>query len=199
MGGGATKHADEDWDDVPIEKVPVQADGTVQSRINTTEVQNSLTLSNDFGRLKTDNERSNTSKEVLEAQAAAHWHRVIMHAREQRDRAIEAGEEVPCPLCGQMTEDPDFCGFCGDIQEAMRELKAAEEEQEAKLKKKGNSFSLLGGGSRSTSPGGSNDSPQGSPSGLRVLWNKEKQSYDRVELQPSPTQRRSVVINQDNV
>ena len=57
--------------------------------MNRTEVKDSLTISNDFGRLKTDNERSSQSQEVLEAQAAAHWHRVIMHAREAREALAE--------------------------------------------------------------------------------------------------------------
>ena len=83
MGGGVSSHHDDDWDDVPIEKVPVQADGRVQSRLDRGEVKNSLTISNDFGRIDMDNKRNSTSKEILEAQAAAHWHRVIIHAREQ--------------------------------------------------------------------------------------------------------------------
>ena len=61
-------------------------------------MKNSLTITNDFGRIDMDNRRSSTSREVLEAQAAAHWHRVITHAREQRLLALEAGDEVPCPL-----------------------------------------------------------------------------------------------------
>ena len=49
MGGGASTQVDDEWDDVPIEKVPVQADGRVQSRLDRGEVKNSLTISNDFG------------------------------------------------------------------------------------------------------------------------------------------------------
>ena len=71
MGGGASTQQEEDWDDVPIEKVPVQADGRVQSRLDRGEVKNSLTITNDFGRIDMDNRRSSTSREVLEAQAAA--------------------------------------------------------------------------------------------------------------------------------
>ena len=93
MGSGVSRPDDEDWDDVPIEKVPIQTDGSIQSRLNATKVKDSLTISNDFGRLKTDNERSNKSKEVLEAQAAAHWHRVIMHARNTREAALAVGDE----------------------------------------------------------------------------------------------------------
>ena len=203
MGGGASRHDEEDWDDVPIEKVPVQTDGSIRSRMNRTEVKDSLTISNDFGRLKTDNERSSQSQEVLEAQAAAHWHRVIMHAREAREAALAAGDEVPCPLCGQMTDDPQFCGFCGDIEEAVQQAQVAEEEMNEKAAsiEKKSSFvgSLFGGsgGSKGSSPTNSNPT-EGSPSNLRVLWNKETQNYERVEVQPSPT-RRSVIINQDNV
>lgn len=205
MGSGVSRPDEEDWDDVPIEKVPVQADGSVQSRMNATKVKDSLTISNDFGRLKTD-KRSSQSQEVLEAQAAAHWHRVIAHAREAREAALAAGDEVPCPLCGQMTDDPKFCGFCGDIEEAVQDAQAAEEEMNEKLnseaKRSSFSLSLFGGdrgrGSESSSPTNSTGSPQGSPSSLRVLWNKDTQSYERVELQPSPT-RRSMVIDQDNV
>lgn len=210
MGGGASSHHDDDWDDVPIEKVPVQADGRVQSRLDRGEVKNSLTISNDFGRIDMDNKRNSTSKEVLEAQAAAHWHRVISHARDQRNAALEAGDEVPCPLCGQMTDDPQFCGFCGDIEEATQELIAAQEneaKQDADKEKKRSFGSFFGGSnsspSSSTSP--KSPSPQGSPSGLRVLWNRDSQAYDRVEVQAKSSPgsgggpRRSLVTNTNDV
>lgn len=203
-----SSHHDDDWDDVPIEKVPVQADGRVQSRLDRGEVKNSLTISNDFGRIDMDNKRNSTSKEVLEAQAAAHWHRVITHAREQRNSALEAGDEVPCPLCGQMTDDPQFCGFCGDIEEATQELIAAQEDElnQATHQEKKRSFGSFFGGSN-TSPSSSTSpkspSPQGSPSALRVLWNKESKAYDRIEVQGSPSPgsggRRSLVTNTDDV
>jgi E3 ubiquitin-protein ligase HUWE1 len=171
-----------------------------------------MTISNDFGRIETDNKRTSTSKEVLEAQAAAHWHRVISHARDQRLAAQAAGEEVPCPLCGQMTDDPKFCGFCGDIEEATQAHLAMHEAKMGEQDNKKSSFSLFGGGSRGSSPDGSpsgdgGGSP-GSPSALRVLWNRDSQAYDRVEVQgggspskgsPGSPHRRSVQINSDNV
>ena len=114
-----------------------------------------MTISNDFGRSETDNKRTSTSREVLEAQAAAHWHRVISHARDQRLAAQAAGEEVPCPLCGQMTDDPKFCGFCGDIEEATQAHLAMHEAKMGEQDNKKSSFSMFGGGSRGSSPDGS--------------------------------------------
>ena len=104
-----------------------------------------------------------------------------------------------------MTDDPKFCGFCGDIEEAVQEAQAAEIEMNEKdnieTKRSSFSLSLFGGrrkGSESSSPMNSTGSPQGSPTSLRVLWNKETQKYERVEVQPNET-RRSMVINQDDV
>ena len=132
MGAGASAQAQEEWDDVPINKADLQTDGKVDQRISQQALADQMSFSNDFGRLSVQSKLAEdpyavSEAEALRAQAAAHWHRIISHTRDQRAAAADAGEEVPCPLCGQMTEDPKFCGFCGDVEEATQELLRAQD------------------------------------------------------------------------
>jgi hypothetical protein len=209
MGGGASKREREYWDDdVPIVKADLHTDGKVASRLNAQDLRDQMSYSNDFGRIQD----KYMDPAALRAQAAAHWHRVISHARDQRHKAMQNGEPTPCPLCGQMTDDPLFCGFCGDIdaatQQKIQEQKQQEQqEQSQSLTRKFSSFLLGRGGSNQSSPkaGGGKDGMGGmhistnisSPSNAshdgsnpnspdsdvkRVLWNNDTQSYDRIEL-----------------
>ena len=79
--------------------------------------------------------------------------------------ALEAGDEVPCPLCGQMTDDPKFCGFCGDIEEATKEYLLAQEAKQDMENEKGKKGSFRLG---SVSFGGSTSSPKSKLQTLRV-------------------------------
>lgn len=182
MGGGASKR-DGYWDDdVPIVKADLHTDGKVASRLNTQDMRDQMSYSNDFGRIQS----KYSDPAALRAQAAAHWHRVISHARDARQKAMENGEPVPCPLCGQMTDDPLFCGFCGDIDEVtqkkIEEEKIQEEQasqQSQSLTRKFSSF-LLGRGS-----GSKNGSPS-SRDGLQISTNVSSPSNGSADDSDSP-------------
>ena len=135
MGGGASAHANVDeWDDVPVNKADLHPDGSVSQLLNHQALTDQMSFTTDFGRLspesrRAENPHAQVEADVLRAQAAAHWHRIISHTRDQRLAAHQKGEETPCPLCGQMTDDPQFCGFCGDIEEATQEQLRIEKQR----------------------------------------------------------------------
>jgi len=132
LGPGEGEGEGEEWDDIPISKADLQTDGKVDMRVSEQALADQMSFSSDFGRLSAQSKLAEdpyavNEAEALRAQAAAHWHRIILHTRDQRAAAASAGDEVPCPLCGQMTEDPKFCGFCGDVEEAAQELLRAQD------------------------------------------------------------------------
>ena len=125
MGGGASV-PEEDWDDVPINKADLHHDAQVGHRLSTQALADQMSFTSDFGRLSPQSKLAAdpfavNEAERLQQQAASHWHRIMTHTREQRQLAAENGEPTPCPVCGQMTDDPQFCGFCGDIEEATQQ------------------------------------------------------------------------------
>eukprot|EP00605_Chrysophyceae_sp_TOSAG23-4_P002481 GSChrysophyteH1.ASY1.ANO1.2744.1 assembled CDS len=158
MGGGASRirdyEDDEDWDDVPVNKADLQTDGRVDMRHDKQALADQASFTTDYGRLSGQSKLAvdpyaTQEADALQAQAAAHWHRIMQHTREQRLLAHENGEATPCPVCGQPTDDPNFCGFCGDIEEATR---AQMESQELQMTKGKHDESHS---SPSSSPGGS--------------------------------------------
>ena len=141
MGGGASRgpnygpDEEEDWDDVPVNRADLQTDGRVDMRHNEQALADQASFTTDYGKVSKQSllaadPHAVHEAQALEDQAAAHWHRIITHTREQRLRAHENGEETPCPLCGQMTDDIQFCGFCGDIEEATQLQMQEEQERE---------------------------------------------------------------------
>ena len=174
---------DVDWDDVPVFKSDLQGDGVVEHRHSHQDLENQQTFTSDYGKLTLEQQQYKGGGEsALRAQAASHWHRIIEHTREERARAHENGEATPCPLCGQMIDDPQFCGFCGDIEEATQQKIAEEEEAAARQNEEGtpgvqwdsttgtylriftgNNNSASGGSTSSQSPTAGRSSPMSSP------------------------------------
>ena len=159
MGGGASHggYEEEDWDNVPINKGDLHTDGKQDHRHSRQALADQMSFTSDFGRLSPQSKLADnpyTTEEegdALKVQAASHWHKIMSHARESREAALESGDEVPCPLCGQMTDDPQFCGFCGDIVEATQEHMRALEEQ-ARLEETAADI-VAAGGAPPSSPG----------------------------------------------
>lgn len=175
MGGGASssnKGVDGDaapkmssksrrgsWSSVPVTFADLQPDGAVEHRLDESAIRNRGSISNDYGRISSSHQVF-ASQAALEAQASAHWHRVISHAKDQRNDAIseilgELAQKPRCPECARGNPGGPICRICG--RDASQD-----------------SANAVDNTVPSITPGSS--SPSAQP---RITWNASSRTYDR--------------------
>jgi len=172
MGGGASssrKEEDESplrrqrsWGDVPVTFADLQTDGAVEHRLDEKSIRHRGSVSSDYGRISSEHQVF-ASQAALEAQAAAHWHRIISHAKDGRVDAIsemlgELSQKPRCPECARGNPAGPICRICG--RDASKDVPPDEPDAAA-----------------SAAPTSSSPSGNLVP---RVGWNPTTKSYDRM-------------------
>ena len=180
------------WSNVPVTFADLQTNGKEEHRIDEHAVRHRGSITTDYGRISPTRQIFKSTAQ-LEVQAAAHWHRIISHAKDQRNDAVsemlgELMQKPKCPECARGNPRGPMCPICG--RDATDDLAAA--------------AAAAAGGSPALSSSASS-SPSPSPNSNlvpRVGWNTATKSYDRLlvnrllsadnildsaSTQPSPT------------
>ena len=168
MGGGSTKPLPpeamrQDWSTVPVTFADLQTNGKEEHRIDEHAARHRGSITTDYGRISPTRQIF-TSNSQLEVQAAAHWHRIISHAKGQRNDHVsemlgELMEKPKCPECARGNPSGPICRICG--RDASADLAAAAAAAAAAV-----------GAPSSSSAAASTLVP-------RVDWNPVTKSYDR--------------------
>ena len=113
-GGGVRRRS---WGNVPVTFADLQPDGAVEHRLDERALRHRGSASSDYGRISPE-QQIYSSQAALEAQAAAHWHRIISHAKDQRVDAIgeilgELAQKPRCPECARGNPNGPICRICG--------------------------------------------------------------------------------------
>lgn len=124
MGGGTSNPKPvppealrRDWGSVPVTFADLQTNGREEHRIDEYAARHRGSVTTDYGRISPTRQVF-TSNSQLEAQAAAHWHRIISHAKDQRNDLVsemlgELMEKPKCPECARGNPSGPICRICG--------------------------------------------------------------------------------------
>lgn len=142
----------------------LQPDGVVEHRLDEAAIRHRGSASSDYGRISQANQVL-ASQSALEAQAAAHWHRIISHAKNQRVESIsELMEEYDiqkprCPECARGNPGGPICRICGrDTTKEQAQEKESEGDAQQPNRARSSSSPLI----------------------PRVDWNQSTKTYDRI-------------------